>query len=447
MSAFSSRAGRAVLAFTIVALGACADQQSATEASPHGRASFSAGDVFVVTNTSGGNVAGSLRSLVNQATGGEVIHFDASLAGKTITLDTTLEIPTRVTIEGPADKGITISGGGNAMVLNVHNGATLVNLTITGGKASGNAVAGGILATGPLVLDHSTVSGNQGIDGGGIRGDTITLINSTVANNSVPSTFNVVGGVNFNLKGSLTLINSTVARNTGGTGIGPFGETQFTPKVIIRNSIISNNAQQNCLLGHIGFSYEGKNIFDDKSCGTDALLILVADPLLGTLADNGGPTQTLALDRNSPAINATDCTVTVDQRYVARDTKCDIGAFEYVFTTVSLTIDPRPLVDPATGVAVISGTVLCSRSETLDLAVNLQQGQRVKRAGTSVQATQTVPVVCGTTKQPWIASLAPASGQAFVNGDALAAVQVVNVPNGVTPAVDSSAVQLFWGKK
>jgi hypothetical protein len=223
MSLLSSRASRAVLAFTIVALGACADQQSATEVPPHGRASLSVGDVFVVTNTSGGNVAGSLRSLVSQATGGEVIHFDPSLAGKTITLDTTLEVLTRVTIEGPADKGITISGGGKSMVLNVHHGATLVNLTITGGKASGLAVAGGILSSGPLVLDHSTVSGNQGIDGGGIRGDTITLINSTVANNSVPSTFNVVGGVNFNLQGSLTLINSTVARNTGGTGIGPFG--------------------------------------------------------------------------------------------------------------------------------------------------------------------------------------------------------------------------------
>ena len=68
--------------------------------------------------------------------------------------------------------------------------------------------------------------------------------------------------------------------------------------------------------------------------------------------------------------------------------------------------------------------------------MNLQQDQRDKRAQTSVQATQTVSVACGTTEQPWIASLAPTSGQAFVNGDALAAVQVVNVPNGVTPAAE-----------
>ena len=96
--------------------------------------------------------------------------------------------------------------------------------------------------------------------------------------------------------------------------------------------------------------------------------MLIADPLLGPLANNGGPTQTMALDRNSPAINATDCSgVAVDQRYVARDTKCDIGAFEFVFTAVNLTIDPRPQVDLTTGAATLTGTVQCSRSDTLDL--------------------------------------------------------------------------------
>jgi uncharacterized repeat protein (TIGR01451 family) len=60
------------------------------------------------------------------------------------------------------------------------------------------------------------------------------------------------------------------------------------------------------------------------------------DPLLGTLSDNGGSTETHALLAGSPAINAGSCTdtaaatVTADQRGVARPqgTACDIGAFE-----------------------------------------------------------------------------------------------------------------------
>ena len=127
--------------------------------------------------------AGSLRAVVNQTTGGETIHFDPSLSGATITLDTTLDVPNNVTIEGPVDKGVTISGG-NVTVMTIHQGATLANLTITGGKSSLPNLAGGILDTGALVVKQSTIAGNVGVNGGGIRGDNITLINSTVTNNS-----------------------------------------------------------------------------------------------------------------------------------------------------------------------------------------------------------------------------------------------------------------------
>jgi Ca2+-binding RTX toxin-like protein len=51
-----------------------------------------------------------------------------------------------------------------------------------------------------------------------------------------------------------------------------------------------------------------------------------------TLANNGGPTQTLALVADSPAINAGDTTLTTDQRGIARPQGAadDIGAFEFV---------------------------------------------------------------------------------------------------------------------
>jgi hypothetical protein len=65
--------------------------------------------------------------------------------------------------------------------------------------------------------------------------------------------------------------------------------------------------------------------------------LLKADPLLGPLQDNGGPTFTMALMGGSPAIDAGDDAVCaappvlgVDQRGQPRPggPHCDIGAFE-----------------------------------------------------------------------------------------------------------------------
>ncbi len=87
---------------------------------------------------------------------------------------------------------------------------------------------------------------------------------------------------------------------------------------------------------------------------TPATAIIFADPLLGPLADNGGPHQTMALAEGSPAINAgvSGCPAT-DQRSAARVGACDIGAFEYGSTppvTVDLTLTS------ITPTSVIAGT-------------------------------------------------------------------------------------------
>ena len=66
----------------------------------------------------------------------------------------------------------------------------------------------------------------------------------------------------------------------------------------------------------------------DGTCG----FTLTADPLLGPLQDNGGPTLTHALSSSSPAIDSGDNTYcpSTDQRGVERsDGACDIGAYEY----------------------------------------------------------------------------------------------------------------------
>src|SRR3982751_1903368 len=208
MRSFSTRASSPVIVFTALALGACSDQPATTEARSSLRPHLAVGDVLLVTNNTDNN-PGSLRLALRQATGGEIIRFDPSLAGATITLDSTLVVLKQVTIEGAADRGITIDGNREGTVFSVLEGAKFVNATITGGKSSntGDLFAGAIVAHGPLVLDHSTLTGNEG-SAGALRGDDMTLINSTVA-------FNVssedIGAIQYGRPGTFTLINSTVS--------------------------------------------------------------------------------------------------------------------------------------------------------------------------------------------------------------------------------------------
>ena len=124
MSRFLSRAGRwplALIASSLAALGACADDEHRITA-PVARPStpnMATGDVITVTSSRGGTEEGTLRWAVAQATGGEIIRFDARLAGATITLDSTLVITNAVKIEGPADKGVTLSAGGRGRVIDI----------------------------------------------------------------------------------------------------------------------------------------------------------------------------------------------------------------------------------------------------------------------------------------------------------------------------------------
>lgn len=77
----------------------------------------------------------------------------------------------------------------------------------------------------------------------------------------------------------------------------------------------------------------GHNIVSDGSAGfTSGTSLVNTDPRLGTLSDNGGPTLTIALLPDSPAINALSSGFpSTDQRGFARPhgSGADIGAFEF----------------------------------------------------------------------------------------------------------------------
>lgn len=429
---------------TIAALAACADQPSAPfESAAASAAQLAAGDVITVTSTGGGSENGSLRWAVAQATGGEIIRFAPALAGATITLDTTLYIFKPMTIEGPADKGVTITTAGRGRVMRINMGSgmplvvTLRNLSITGGNEPTDR-GGGIAAATSLTIENSAIWGNRaktiaGIDFQGSPPNKLTLVNSTVSNNvaTIPDFLRTILS-----NGDLVLINTTVAGNNEGAIWGDiFGST------VLRNSILARNGTgfANCV-NTTNFVREGRNLTDDTSCG-DATVMIVADPKLDSLQANGGPAPTRALHPSSPAVNAgTSCSVAVDQRYAARDAQCDLGAYEVnEATAVTLTVDGGAVLE---GTAMrVSGTVRCSRNgDSFGIRVQAQQ-QKTDAAPGVVRGTGEARVTCTTAAKPWSALVAPTGG-AFKTGAAAATAATFDASSWVTPASASQSLSI-----
>jgi hypothetical protein len=199
---------------------------------------------------------------------------------------------------------------------------------------------GGIYNSGTLTVANSTFSGNSVIfeRGGAIaNGGMLIVINSTFSENKAIS-----GGGGITNGATLMVTNSTFSRNTAGFGAAAISNSD---SVSVKNTIIAGNGHPANCSGTIADL--GYNISDDHSCGFartgsanngDNVNALLSS---GGLANNGGPTQTIALSSESPAreaIPVADCTdqagkrLRTDQRGFPRpdfgEEVCDIGAYE-----------------------------------------------------------------------------------------------------------------------
>lgn len=442
MPTTATRVGRWPLVLALATLAACADEPVGPKklSMPTPNAS-SAASVALVTTKSGGKEVGSLRWAARQP--GSTVRFDPSLAGDTIALDSTVYMDGAVAIEGPADKGITISGRGFQRVLHAPFGATLRNVTITGGASEyGSAIFADWFAA-TLMLEHTTVRGNQGTFAV-IYGPSVRLVNSTVSGNTA---YWDAAGIAYH---SLELHSSTVALNGPAAGIGGYTNLYLPspPSAMLRNSIVASNGipVRNCK-DTVGIYLGGPNISNDSSCGTSADMI-IASPQLYVLANNGGPTMTHGLAYDSPAINAgIYCDRPVDQRYVPRDAKCDIGAFEFTdFVVPTITVDANADVDAPSGAALITGTIQCNRPAPIPLGVQLNQTQKTGKGTTTVvRGNAFTSVDCTTSAQPWSMTVAPWSG-AFQTGNASATAFTNNALASVTPTSVDKTVRLIRKK-
>jgi hypothetical protein len=209
-------------------------------------------------------------------------------------------------------------------------------LTLTQSTISGNQafVGGGIAAVGgTMTCLANTLSHNQASEGGGLAAldSTVTISNSTLSSNRAWG-----GGGLTALDSTITVMHSTVSSNKAITGGGILSDGST---VALTNTILANHAERGGNCAALAPHSAGHNLASDVSCrlmGRNDWQGIA--PLLGPLADNGGPTATHALLASSPALDAGDdmaCPAT-DQRGVSRPqpgaaagtATCDIGAFE-----------------------------------------------------------------------------------------------------------------------
>lgn len=354
--------------------------------------------------------------LANLLPDANTISFAATLVNTPQTIALTggqFTLTSDVTISGPGAKLLSIDAGGASRHFTVNavtaaiSGLTLKNGEV--GNANGgsidtsgtlavtacvfvnnHAAAGGAINNaGELTVSRSTFDQNRATFGGGIaHGDGTLMVSASTFTRQLATN---TGGAIIS-DSTLVVIDSTVSGNkANSTAGGIFGINGFT----LANSIVAGNLKggdvASDLIGTVtdgGFNLIGTGGSGGLVNGTNFNLVGV-DPLLGPLADNGGPTPTMALLTGSPAIDAGGPSgpVGTDQRGFTRPFDVtgianasdgrDIGAFEQ--QTLSLTSNSTAdTVDPNDGVVTFREAILAALANpgadtiTLDPALSGQ---------------------------------------------------------------------------
>ena len=280
-----------------------------------GGAIESEGTLIITGSVITGNTAGDA--------GGGLYVEGAVITGSTISGNTAgtngggiyQQDPHTVSITNSTISGNHANNEGGGIFLDVNGNLSVVASTISGNSAVGDG--GGIHNDGYLTVYSSTISDNlTGTRGGGIWSNsfqhlatTTSVINSTISGNQAGT----IGGGIYNIDGDVVIRHSTITDNRAFSGQGSGVITWSDPdtRTIVYSSIIAGNSISDVdLIGGVMnfFQSYGYNLI-----GTGSAVAAfnqagdqtgVANPLLGSLADNGGLTMTHAVLSGSPAIDA-----------------------------------------------------------------------------------------------------------------------------------------------
>ena len=262
------------------------------------------------------------------------------------------------------DNDATIDGGG------IFNSG---RLTITATDLTSNSASSGgaIFNSGELIVRDATFSGNSASDDGGALtnagtadvttttfaansatsrgGGVFSTADTTITNSTLSDNTTLEGGGIFNLSGTTAVAFVTVTGNSApaGGGIATDGQggasTELTASIVAGNGIGDDVA----LVDGTQDVYVGDDnvigTYDDTAIGDFDDDVTGVDPLLGPLADNGGPTRTHRPMVGSPAIDIVQGSFPdpTDQRGADRfqGPLADAGAYETTPCSTASSVD------------------------------------------------------------------------------------------------------------
>lgn len=375
------------------------------------------GTISLVNANVTGNTASSFGGGINNNVGGSVTLQNVRVTGNTA--------------QGFGGGGINNNSGGSVTVAlafvngnSAQNGGginnnstgtlTIAQSSVDNNAATGTIGGGGILnnSSGTTTITASTISDNTGagFGGGGIDNNSVgsvTVTNSTISGNATTGSNGGGGIYNNNSSGSVTLNFVTVASNASGNGGRNLHDNGSGGNIIVGNSIVANpTSGANCGGGSI--TSQGSNLASDASCGLAASGDLQnTNPLLASLAANGGPTETHALQAGSPAVDAANPTGAppTDQRGVARPVGAgfDIGAFEGTIgaATPTLSINNVAANEGNAGTTTFTFTVTLSAASASTVTVGFATADGTAAAGSDYTAASgTLTFAPGVLTQP-----------------------------------------------
>lgn len=310
--------------------------------------------------------------------------------------------------------GSSIGGsGGNAGVSNNSTGRIEISdSTVSDNNGPGVSASSGT-ATGPIVIESTIITGNamEGVSNFG--GADIQITDSTIAGNGDLSP-NEYPGIRGGTAGTITVLRSTISGNKGGAIVNGHSDGSSTSRVVVISSTLDGGDDvgistygpaSSVLIGSTVYSPTGA-VGSWSAGGSEATVTMAGtfvfnqsgdpapcagnsdfvdlgynvaytDPdwgeylcdfteststdteptVIGSLQDNGGPTETRAPGAAAPTMETIPAGTTVevdgvdyhlcagtDQRGVPRPqgTNCEPGAVELVASSVALTAAPEP---------------------------------------------------------------------------------------------------------
>jgi hypothetical protein len=302
--------------------------------------------------------AGSLRAALATAAGtsqANIILFASNLPGSILQLASELAVddPGGVVIDASAfPGGLTVAGTNGSRIFSttIATSMSLRGLNLMAGHVNADD-GGAILNEGTLALSGCTIfncsasSLTLGTDGGGgaiANFGHLSLERCTLQNNL---TLREGGAIRNAEDGTLAVTHCTISGNTAnyGSGITNLGRLTVTNSIIARNTAanagddIDNSGSSTTTTARVGANLI-QELTNEDGATDSGPAALTADPQLGILTSNGGPTATMAIALTSPARNA----VSESQRVTVTGTS---GTFTLTFsgqTTSALPVNSTP---------------------------------------------------------------------------------------------------------